>query len=109
MASRAPTQGQLHSAILQHVIDHGVAPDVDALSTLFGVSGSVIETALRALADDHGVVLHPHAPSVWIIHPFSLAPTSFLLRAGDDEWWGNCAWCALGAAGLLDRDVTITT
>ncbi len=109
MASSSPTNGELHAAILQHVIAHGVAPEPEALAARFGASVEGIVAALRALADDHGVVLHPHAPRIWIIHPFSLAPTGFLLRAGDREWWGNCAWCALGAASLLARDVTVTT
>jgi len=103
------THGQLHSAILRHIIDHGVAPEVDGLAENFGVSTDEMIVALKSLADDHGVVLHPHTPKIWVIHPFSLAPTPFLLRAGDNEWWGNCAWCSLGAAALLDRDLTITT
>ncbi len=105
------THGQLHAAILEHIIATGVAPEVDALAARFGVSNETLIAALHALADYHGVVLHPHAPKVWVVHPFSLAPTNFLLRAavGDGEWWGNCAWCSLGAAALLNRDVTITT
>lgn len=104
------THGQLHAAILQHIIEHGMAPEVGALSERFGVPEERMITALHALAEYHGVVLHPHAPKVWIIHPFALAPTNFLVRAQDGgEWWGNCAWCSLGAAALLNRDVTITT
>jgi hypothetical protein len=109
MARPLPTHGELHAAILEHVIAHGVAPEADALASRVGVSGEGMVTALHALAEYHGVVLHPHAPRIWVVHPFSLAPTGFLLRAGDREWWGNCAWCSLGAAALLDRDVTITT
>lgn len=109
MAYPPLAHGQVHAAILKHVIDRGVAPEVEALALQFGVSRESMATALRALADYHGVVLHPHEPKVWVIHPFSLAPTNFLLRAGDDEWWGNCAWCSLGAAALLARDLTITT
>ena len=103
------TQGQLHAAILRHIIDRGVAPEVDELAARFGVSVDTLIVVLQGLADDHGVVLHPHTPKIWVIHPFSLAPTHFLLRAGEGEWWGNCAWCSLGAAALLNRDLTITT
>lgn len=113
------THGQLHAAILQHIIEHGVAPKVAALSERFGVPEERMIAALHALAEYHGVVLHPHTPEVWVIHPFSLAPTNFLVRAAVGgaavggaavgEWWGNCAWCSLGAAALLNRDVTITT
>jgi hypothetical protein len=66
--------------------------------------------ALQDLAAYHGVVLHPHAPEVWVAHPFSTAPTLFTVRHGARLWWGNCAWCSLGIAGLLGGNgVTIET
>lgn len=39
----------------------------------------------------------------------SLAPTNFYIRSERGEWWGNCAWCSLGVAALLNEDVKITT
>ena len=44
-----------------------------------------------------------------MIHPFSLAPTNFLVKSKTGLWWGNCAWCSLGIAALLQEDVSITT
>lgn len=101
--------GGLHYAIVRFVIDRGFAPDVPTLATLLGATGEEVERALHGLAEDHGVVLHPHAPKVWVIHPFSLAPTNFLVKTADRMWWGNCAWCSLGIAALVPEDVTITT
>lgn len=72
----------------------------------------MLADGLRALADDHGVVLHPHAPEVWVAHPFATAPTLFVVARGEDRWWSPCAWCAFGAAALVDdrtAPVTITT
>jgi hypothetical protein len=90
----------------------GAAPTAAELATRFGASTTRIAIALRALADDHGVVLHPHAAEVWVAHPFATAPTPFVVRRGRRSWWCPCAWCSLGAAGLLDdgtEPVTITT
>jgi len=61
------------------------------------------------LPNDHGIVLHPETQQIWIIHPFSLAPTNFLVKSGEMEWWGNCGWCSLGVAALLKKDVRIIT
>ena len=33
----------------------------------------------------------------------------FTLKSARGIWWGNCAWCSLGAAALLNEDVSITT
>jgi hypothetical protein len=104
-----PTGARLHHAILCDIVDRGRAPTVNELARRFASSDEAIRKALRRLADDHGVVLHPHDDEVWVAHPFSLAPTGFLVRRDEREWWGNCAWCSLGIAALVGGPVTITT
>ncbi|MEO1643662.1 MAG: organomercurial lyase, partial [Chloroflexota bacterium] len=103
------THGKLHATILSYIIEHGFAPNTSELSDLLTVSETDIETALQALQDYHGVVLHPNSSRIWVVHPFSLAPTNFTVRTADKEYWGNCAWCSLGVAALLKQDCTITT
>lgn len=100
---------KLHHLILRHIIDDGYAPDRHALARETNLTDNEMAEALRSLAEYHGVVLHPHTPEVWVIHPFSTAPTNFLVKNAKGEWWSNCAWCALGAAVLLGGDVTIRT
>ncbi|MBX2873474.1 MAG: alkylmercury lyase family protein [Saprospiraceae bacterium] len=99
----------LHHAILDHIIKEGYAPEVASLAQLLSETEAEVERALYALQDYHGVVLHPNSPKVWVIHPFSLAPTNFLVSSRRGEWWGNCAWCSLGVAALLQEDVSIRT
>jgi hypothetical protein len=103
------TKGFLHYTILKHIIDKGFAPNVDTLSEILKTDVSEIENRLFDLQDYHGVVLHPKECKVWVIHPFSLAPTNFLVKSAGGQWWGNCAWCSLGIAALLNEDLTITT
>ncbi|MBX2822758.1 MAG: alkylmercury lyase family protein [Rhodothermaceae bacterium] len=103
------SHSRLHYYILNHVVETGFAPSIAHLADQFGQTESAVRNALTALQAYHGVVLHPHNSEVWVIHPFSMAPTNFLLRKDEMEWWGNCAWCSLGAASLLGGDVTITT
>ncbi len=101
--------GELHSHILNHISDHGFAPDLSNLAVSFNCSGQVAKESSVALQEYHGVALHPSQDKVWVIHPFSLAPTLFTLKSNRGVWWGNCAWCSLGAAALLAEDLTITT
>ncbi len=91
----------LHHVILRTLVDRGYAPTREELAAHFGVGMEDIAGALSELQDYHGVVLHPHCQEVWLIHPFSTAPTNFLVRLEDRSWWGNCAWCSLGIAALL--------
>lgn len=109
MATEQIGNSTLHYAILKFILENGYAPDIGELARLCGTTEKVITAGLLLLQEEHGVVLHPNGKSIWVIHPFSLAPTNFLVRCDGKEWWGNCAWCSLGVAALLDRDVTITT
>jgi hypothetical protein len=104
-----PTNSTLHHVIIKHVIEEGYAPDVPTLGRILGCEMDQVVQALHRLQEYHGVALHPHEPRVWVIHPFSMAPTNFLVRSARGEWWGSCAECSLGIAVLLDEDVTITS
>ena len=99
----------LHYAIIREIIETGFAPSVEALAVMLQAEKEQIVKGLYDLQEYHGVVLHPKEPKIWVIHPFSLAPTNFYVQSKKGEWWGNCAWCSLGIAALLQEDVKITT
>ena len=103
------TNAQLHYSIIRTIIDNGHAPTTQDLMLEFDANEHEVVEALYALERYHGVVLHPNEPKVWVIHPFSLAPTNFYVVSKAGSWWGNCAWCSLGVAALLNEDVTIKT
>ncbi|HEX4066023.1 MAG TPA: organomercurial lyase [Acidobacteriaceae bacterium] len=62
---------------------------------------------LQALAAIHGVVLHPHKPEPWVLHPFSLTPTLNFVETPHASWWAPCIWCGFGIAVLVGGPVTI--
>lgn len=103
------SKSTLHYTILRYIIDNGFAPELTKLAQMLQSTNEEVEQGLYALHEYHGVVLHPDSSRVWVIHPFSLAPTNFLVKSKTGIWWGNCAWCSLGIAALLKEDVTITT
>jgi len=103
------TNSILHYTIIREIIENGFAPSAENLSEILQAEKEEILKGLYELQEYHGVVLHPNKPKIWVIHPFSLAPTNFYLKSKKGEWWGNCAWCSLGIAALVKEDVTITT
>ena len=103
------TESALHLSIIEFIIEHGYGPDLEELSQRLRTDEAEVARGLQNLQENHGIVLHPDKRSIWVIHPFSLGPTNFLVRARGMEWWGNCAWCSLGVAALLGTDATITT
>ncbi len=103
------SNSSLHYILIKETIENGYAPDIHWLSSYFQCDEGEVEQALSALQVDHGVVLHPNEPKVWVVHPFSMSPTNFYIRSNNGQWWGNCAWCSLGAAALIQTDLTIYT
>ena len=103
------TNAILHHTIIREIIKNGYAPSTEDLMDLLNSDKEDVIHALYHLQDYHGVVLHPNEPKIWVIHPFSLAPTNFYVKSSKGEWWGNCAWCSLGVAALINEDVKIIT
>ncbi|UJR11468.1 hypothetical protein I4U23_015647 [Adineta vaga] len=99
----------LHHILIKEIVQNSHVPTIANLSTIFQRSKEDIIQCLKDLEEYHGVVLHPKTSEVWIIHPFSLSPTNFWVESSQGQWWGNCAWCSLGIAALLNQDTTITT
>lgn len=99
----------LHHAIITGFLDAQRAPTIAELAAKFARNPDDVRRALRALAEDHGVLLHPRSDEVWIAHPFSSSPSTCVVHAGGKRWWGNCAWCALGLAHLAGGSAEIET
>lgn len=99
----------LHEAIISGFLEHQRPPTVLEIAERFRCDEAKARQALRTLAGNHGVVLHPHTDEVWIAHPFSAAPTTCVVTSGNRKWWGNCAWCSLGLAHLVGGSATIET
>ena len=83
------TNSILHYTILKHVIDKGFAPEVQDLSQILNSNNSEVKAALYILQEYHGVVLHPGKPKIWAIHPFSLAPTNFIVKTKSGKFSNN--------------------
>jgi hypothetical protein len=76
MAEHLAIDGRVHAAIVRGILADGFAPNADELADALGATAGDIEASLGRLAENHGLVLHPGRPEVWIAHPFSLTPTN---------------------------------
>jgi hypothetical protein len=115
----AEVQGLAHHLIIEGIIRSGHAPRRQVIAKELGMvrkdgEGDAdleqIEALYKRMADNHALVLHPHEPEPWIIHPFSLSPTATWVESvasadnSDDGaigWWAPCMWCAFGIVKLI--------
>jgi hypothetical protein len=100
---------RLHYELISQIVQNGVCPTNQGLASLLDLKVPEVERGLRLLSDLHGVVLHPHVPEPWVIHPFSLTPTVNWIERDGASWWAPCVWCALGVAVLVGGKVRIHT
>jgi hypothetical protein len=76
---------------------------VEAASALRCDEPSIADS-YRRLHDAHALVLFPRTTEVWMAHPFCFSSTPHRVEAGGREWFGTCAWDALGIPGALHGD-----
>lgn len=95
--------------IYRHFLEAGVAPTYADVAGSLGLEPGAVLGAFRRLADDHVIVLAPGSTYIWMANPFSAIPTTFTVRAGEREWWGNCIWDAFGIAAVVGEDAEVTT
>lgn len=96
--------------IYEHFVDTGRAPSPIEIAAHFQLAPSAVEDRLRHLEDEaNAVVLLPGSSYIWMAEPFSAVPTSFLVRSGTRQWWGNCIWDALAILALVRTGGSVLT
>ena len=77
------TNSTLHEHIITSFLGKQRAPGIAEIAAHFRCDEVETRRGLRALADDHGVVLHPKTDEVRVAHLFSATPTPFVVRTGE--------------------------
>ncbi len=101
------TLSRLHHELISGLLQTGACPTNTELALRFGATPGAIDEMLQALAEIHGVVLHPHKAAPWILHPFSTTPTLNWIEGRGRSWWAPCIWCAFGVATLVGGEVRL--
>jgi hypothetical protein len=95
--------------VYRQMVDTSAAPSAVDTARALHRTEAEIESAYRALADAHMLVLRPNSHTVWMAGPFSNMQTAFTVIAGGRAYYANCAWDAFGVPALLGADARIFT
>jgi len=95
--------------IYDQMIETAMAPSTTDTAAALARPVEEIESAYRALADAHAIVLRPETTTIWMAMPFSNAQTAFTVITGGRAYYANCAWDAFGVPALLNTDARIFT
>jgi hypothetical protein len=99
-----PLEREVRARIYEMFVDGFHWVDASVLVSHIDLGENEIRIALEGLADEHRIALTPDG-RVWMAHPFSGVPTSYLSVIGDRHWYANCAWDALAILALLGDGV----
>jgi hypothetical protein len=98
---------RIRNHVYASFVGTGSAPaPADAASAL-GLREDEVADAYRRLHDAHALVLEPGGTRIRMLNPFSAVETPHRVEAGGREWFGNCAWDALGIPGALHTDGSV--
>ena len=101
------TKVRLH--IFERVVSDGSTPTVADAARSLGGSETDVEASFRRLAAGKVIVLVPGGREILMANPFAARPTDFAVSTKGRQWYGNCAWDALGVLSALGADGTVTT
>lgn len=107
MTAEFPALWQMRHRIYQVFAETGAPPSLDALARDLTIPVDTARATLRELGRRHAVTLTDDGDAVLMANPFSAVPTPFRVRAGDVNYWANCAWDMLGVPAALGTDATI--
>ena len=94
------------NTIIRFLVQKGTMPTVTDFVKVHKVSENEASLLYQHLHDAHALFLDADG-SIRMLWPFSGIPTSFRVSTGQQSYWANCAWDAIGIAAALHTDVKI--
>ena len=91
------------TAIYSGVAATGKMPSVAQVAGSVDATVEEVKATYSRLSQRRLLVLEPDGVSIRMAPPFSGVPTQHRVRAGDTEYFANCAWDALGVIAALNR------
>lgn len=102
-----PDLAGLRTLVYRTFAEDGRPPSIAEAARLLGRAEPDVRAGLAELHRRHLLVLAPDGDAIRMAHPFSGAPMGFVVRSGDERWWGGCTWDSFGIGAALGRDVRI--
>ena len=99
---------QLRQYVYEYFVETSRAPSLAQCAEAFNRTEDEVRADFRALADLSMLVLQAD-DEILMAEPFSGVPTTFSVKVGEQSYWANCMWDALGVAAALHTDAAVTT
>jgi hypothetical protein len=107
------TTAELDNAVRLHIYQRFVAtaapPTVTETAGELARPADEIAESYRRLEQARVIVLAPGTLNVWLANPLCASPSPFHVETPRGEFWGICAWDALGVVAMLGGEGRVRT
>ena len=93
--------------VYQHFASTGSAPTAYQLADQLSCSSHDIRDAFVRLQRSRVLLLERNRETLRMAPPFSAIPTPHRVAIGQQQYFANCAWDALGIAAALHREAVV--
>lgn len=95
---------QVKLAVYRHFAETGQRPSVADLSADLTCSHADVRDVYARLRANRVLLLEPDGETIRMAPPFSGVPTQHVVEVGQQAYFANCAWDALGIPAALHRE-----
>jgi hypothetical protein len=97
----------VREVIARAIRDEGHIPTIAEIAAGLGRDASDVDRSFARMIEGHVFIPRHGSREIHAYNPFCAEPTAFAVTAGGCEWWGICAWDALGIPAALGTTGTI--
>jgi Alkylmercury lyase len=94
-------------AAYRQFADTGQAPTPAELAGGLGCSQEEVRAAFARLRANRVLLIEPDGETIRMAPPFSGVPTAHRVEIGEQRYFANCAWDALGIPAALHRAAVV--
>ncbi len=95
--------------VYERFVDDGAPPTVAETAAALRASEDDVADAYRRLEQARVIVLAPGTLNIWMANPLCAYPSAFRVETPRRDYWGVCAWDALGVVAMLGGDGAVHT
>ena len=95
--------------IYERFVETGSPPAVPETAAALGAGDDDVAAAYRRLERARVIVLAPGTLNIWMANPLCATPSPFRVHTPRRDYFGICAWDALGIAAMLGGEGTVRT
>ncbi len=92
---------QVKLAVYAYFAETGRRPSIEAVARRIGADTAGVLDAYRRLRGQRVLALEADGASIRMAPPFSGVPTQHAVEVSGKQYFGNCAWDALGVIAAL--------